>query len=64
MILHNPRVFYFQRLDPTGAGRRLLDLYTSFDGAKRLGSGKRTSIPPFLLVFSVQRRTDSKLDVE
>ena len=40
MILHNPRVFYFQRLDPTGAGRRLLDLYTSFDGAKRLGSGK------------------------
>ena len=64
MILHNPRVFYFQRMDPMSAGWRLLDLYTSLNGAKRLESGNRTNIPPFLLVFSVQRRTDLKLDVE
>src|SRR5258708_19251221 len=34
-----------------GTGRRPLDLHTSFDRAKRLGSGNPIIIPPFVLLF-------------
>ena len=51
MILHNPCVFYFRQMDPIGAGWRLLELHTSFDGVKRPGSGNPTNIPPSLLVL-------------
>src|SRR5258706_1197097 len=61
---HKPCVSYFQPMDPMGTGRRPPDPHTSFDGAKRLGSGNPTSIPPFVPVFPCSAQNGFEFDVE